>query len=122
MSCLALDLIDEHRRARVLWPPPPADDHRLDELLERWSNVQEASTLWRRQPLMTVAPVKIDAQCAQVKIDLARRMRSVDDRPDTGRPCAGDQWLDRQRDRGRRRDVAHEQDACSGRDAFPDRL
>ena len=42
---LALDLVDEQRRARVARPPAPADHHRLDQVLQLAARVQEAGAL-----------------------------------------------------------------------------
>jgi hypothetical protein len=71
---------------------------------------------------VTVTGIEIGAEVLQRKRDLAGRMRAVYDGDDPAFARAADQFTDRQNQRGRRCDVADDEDARSLSHARPDLL
>src|SRR5438132_9647581 len=122
MGRLPLDRIDKYRRARLAWSPAPAHHQRLDQVLQLGSHVQEPGAFGRRQPLVAVAAIEVSFQPRQVDVDLPRRVRAVDDRPDASLPGSRNEPLDRQGYRRGRGDVAEKQDARAGRETGPHRF
>ena len=78
-------------RERRVVQPVPRHDRRIDQPLRIGTRVEEARALRRAQPFVAVAGVDVGAERVQVEVELARRVRAVDDEQCSGGARAGDE-------------------------------
>src|SRR5207244_1592464 len=97
-------------------------DERLDLLLQLGPDVEEAGALRRAEPLVAIAGVDVRAEGLEPERNVARRVRTVDDRDGAGLARQAAELLDGQPQRGLRGYVADEENARPLGEALAERV
>src|SRR4051794_7024453 len=99
--------------------PTPTNDQWLNRRLQFAPRIKERASLGAHQPLVTIAAVKIRAQCGQIKRNLPYRMCATNNsqNPRLSRPSTN--FLYRQSKRRRRGNVTEKNHTGARRHAIP---
>ena len=93
------------------------DRDRTHLVLQLPSNVQKGATLGSTQPFVTVAGVVVRTDGLKIQGHHARRMSAIDEHAHASRPTQGDDTLDRKDQARWTRDVIHQQQLGTRRQA-----
>ena len=84
--------------------------------------IQESGPLWAVCPFMEIGGIEVGSEVLHVQRDLPHRMGAVDNAEDSGFARTAADLLDRENERGRRRDMAEEDDLGARGNAGPELL